>query len=86
MAEQIFYDIELILVDDGIPDGCPIICYDFARIDSWILVVHKVNGRLLSVRNERLKHITGEYPYIMKGEYVYFVGLWLKNSDGEPEF
>ena len=61
LINQTFYDIEIILVDDGSPDGCPAMCDDYARMDSRIRVVHKVNGGLSSARNEGLKHITGEY-------------------------
>lgn len=61
LINQTFHDIEIILVDDGSPDGCPAICDDYARMDSRIRVVHKVNGGLSSARNEGLKHIIGEY-------------------------
>ena len=39
-------DMEVILVDDGSPDGCPAKCDEWARKDSRIKVVHKANGGL----------------------------------------
>lgn len=41
---QSYKDIEIILVDDGSPDNCPMICDDYARMDSRIKVLHKKNG------------------------------------------
>lgn len=62
---QTFTDFELILVDDGSPDNCPAICEDYAKKDSRITVIHKVNGGLSDARNAGLD--------IAKGEYVGFV-------------
>ena len=48
---QTFTDFELILVDDGSPDNCGIICDEYAEKDSRIHVIHKENGGLSSARN-----------------------------------
>lgn len=48
---QTFEDFELILVDDGSPDGCPAICDEYAEKDNRIRVIHKENGGLSSARN-----------------------------------
>lgn len=52
---------ELILVDDGSPDNCPVVCDNFAEIDSHIRVVHKKNGGLSDARNCGLAAAKGEY-------------------------
>lgn len=48
---QTFTDFELILVDDGSPDNCGIICDEYAEKDSRIHVIHKQNGGLSDARN-----------------------------------
>ena len=45
---QTFTDFELILVDDGSPDGCPALCDAAAAKDSRIRVIHKPNGGVSS--------------------------------------
>lgn len=62
---QTFRDFELILVDDGSPDGCPEICDKYAEKDSRVKVIHKENGGLSSARNAGLD--------VAKGEYIAFV-------------
>ncbi|MGO5048687.1 glycosyltransferase family 2 protein [Dysosmobacter sp. Sow4_B12] len=48
---QTFADFELILVDDGSPDGCPVICDEYAERDRRIHVIHQENGGLSAARN-----------------------------------
>ena len=62
---QTFTDFELILVDDGSPDGCPAICDEYAQKDSRVKVIHKENGGLSDARNAGLD--------IAQGEYIGFV-------------
>lgn len=58
---QTYKDLEIILVDDGSPDTCPLICDELAKTDNRIKVIHKENGGLSSARNEGLKEATGKY-------------------------
>lgn len=58
---QSYQNIEIILVDDGSPDGCGALCDRFAAIDSRIQVVHKENGGISSARNAGIHIATGEY-------------------------
>mgnify|MGYP003296654795 CR=1 FL=1 len=44
VQKQSFDDYELILVDDGSPDGCGAICDKYAEDDRHISVIHKKNG------------------------------------------
>lgn len=58
---QTYEALQIILVDDGSPDGCPVICDEYAQRDSRISVVHKLNGGLSSARNAGLSIASGEY-------------------------
>lgn len=60
---QTFSDFELILVDDGSPDGCPQICDSYSEKDSRIKVIHKPNGGLASARIAGIKIAEGDYVY-----------------------
>lgn len=51
ILRQTFTDFELILVDDGSPDGCPAICDEYARKDSRIHVIHQENMGVSAARN-----------------------------------
>ncbi|MBQ8813389.1 MAG: DUF1792 domain-containing protein [Lachnospiraceae bacterium] len=51
ILRQSFTDFELILVDDGSPDGCPAICDEYAAKDSRVVVIHQQNGGLSAARN-----------------------------------
>lgn len=61
LVRQTLRDIEIILVDDGSPDGCPALCDELAAADNRIHVVHKENGGLSSARNAGLCIATGKY-------------------------
>ena len=65
VASQTYTDLEIILVDDGSPDGCPAMCDAWAKKDRRITVVHKPNGGLSDARNSGLN--------VAKGDYISFV-------------
>lgn len=68
---QTLKDIEIILVDDGSPDGCPAMCDEYARQDGRIKVVHKKNAGLGYARNSGLDIATGEYvAFVDSDDYV----------------
>ena len=52
---------EIILVDDGSPDGSGAICDEYAAKDSRIKVIHKKNGGLSMARNDGIDASSGEY-------------------------
>ena len=61
ILSQSFKNYELILVDDGSPDGSGLICDYYAQIDSRVKVVHKNNGGVATARNIGLENATGDY-------------------------
>lgn len=58
---QTFTDFELILVEDGSPNGCGDLCDELAKTDGRIRVVHKPNGGPASAANAGLDAATGRY-------------------------
>ena len=61
IINQTYHNLEIILVDDGSPDRCPLMCDEFAKRDNRIHVIHKVNGGLSSARNAGLDIASGDY-------------------------
>ena len=61
ILSQTYGNFELILVDDGSPDQCGIICDKYATQDSRIKVIHKENQGLGMARNTGLDYATGEF-------------------------
>ena len=68
ILNQSFKDIELILVDDGSPDNCPVICDNYEKKDSRIKVIHKKNEGLGLARNSGLQIATGKYVYFVDSD------------------
>ena len=71
VKKQSYFNIEIILVDDGSPDNCGIICDKYAETDSRIKVIHKKNGGLSDARNAGLDIATGQYIcFIDSDDYI----------------
>lgn len=58
---QTYRHLEVILVDDGSPDGCGAICDRYAQMDGRVKVIHKTNGGLSDARNAGMAIATGEF-------------------------
>ena len=65
---QTYSDLEIILVDDGSPDGCSAMCDAWAEKDGRIKVIHKPNGGLSSARNAGLVKASGEYVFFLDSD------------------
>ena len=65
ILHQTFTNWELILVDDGSPDNCAVICDKYAEKDERIIVIHKPNGGVSSARNAGLD--------IAQGQWIVFI-------------
>ncbi len=71
IVNQTHKNLEIILVDDGSPDNCPLICDQWAERDGRIKVIHKENGGQSSARNAGLDIATGEYiGFVDSDDYV----------------
>ena len=58
---QTYQNLEIILVDDGSPDGCGMICDEYAKKDSRVIVVHQENQGVSVARNVGIEMATGEW-------------------------
>ncbi|WP_270504839.1 glycosyltransferase family 2 protein [Eubacterium limosum] len=65
IINQTYKFLEIILVDDGSPDDCGIICDQYAEIDSRITVIHQENKGLSGARNSGID--------IAQGEFITFI-------------
>lgn len=61
LLNQTFTDFEIILVDDGSPDGSGKICDEYADKHSFIRVFHTENGGVSSARNYGITQAKGEW-------------------------
>ena len=90
IIEQPFIDFELILVNDGSPDGCGKICEYWAKTDKRVQVIHKKNGGLSSARNIGLQMSRGHYitfidpdDEIDRSTYIDNISLLLSDTSIE---
>ena len=58
---QTYPDFELLLVDDGSPDGSGTLCDDYAKKDPRIRVIHQKNAGAAAARNCGMKEAKGNY-------------------------
>ena len=64
-------DFELLLIDDGSPDGSGAICDGYAQADARVRAIHKENGGVSSARNLGIEQATGRYiVFIDSDDYV----------------
>lgn len=68
LLAQTYTDFEILLVDDGSPDGCPALCDQWAERDSRIRSLHKKNGGLSDARNYGLQNAKGDYVVFIDGD------------------
>lgn len=61
LLRQAYSDMEIILVEDGSPDGCPALCDFYARKDGRVKALHKENGGLVSAWQAGAEASSGDY-------------------------
>ena len=88
ITEQTYRNLEIILVDDGSPDGSGAICDAWAAIDSRIRVIHKENAGAGAARNTGLDAATGDIvsmidsdDYLEVHMYAHLMELMTEDVD-----
>ena len=61
LLSQTYKNFEILLIDDGSPDNCPVLCDEWAKRDERIRALHKTNGGLSDARNYGLERAQGDY-------------------------
>ena len=61
IINQTYRNLEIILVDDGSPDGCGEICDEYAQKDDRIHVIHQANAGVAKARNVAIDFFHGDY-------------------------
>lgn len=71
LIHQTYRNIEILLIDDGSPDGCPAMCDAYAKTYDNVITYHKENGGLSDARNYGLLQATGEFVlYVDSDDYI----------------
>ena len=71
VIDQSYINLEIILVDDGSPDNCGVICDELAQADSRVKVIHKKNGGLSDARNAGIDIATGDWiGFVDSDDYI----------------
>lgn len=92
IIEQTYTDFELILVDDGSPDGCPIICEEYAKRDARVKVIHKKNEGVSAARNDGVQAAEGKYVAfvdsddLMPGDALEKLAQHIENEEYDAIF
>lgn len=71
LLSQTYKNFEIILVDDGSPDDCPVLCDKYEKEYKFIHTIHKENGGLSDARNAGMQIANGEYvTFVDSDDYV----------------
>lgn len=92
ILSQATEDCEIILVDDGSPDGCGAICDRYAESYEIVKVIHKPNGGLSDARNAGFDQAQGKYVlFVDSDDYlepdaVSQILHWIDTTDADVAF
>lgn len=70
ILRQSYEHLQVLLIDDGSPDGCGEICDRYAGRDCRVRAVHRANGGVGAARNTGLELAEGKYVCFVDGDDV----------------
>ncbi|WP_051638469.1 glycosyltransferase family 2 protein [Butyrivibrio sp. NC2002] len=71
ILDQDYFNLEIMLIDDGSTDHSGAICDELSKVDPRIIVIHKENGGLSDARNTAIDAMHGDYvTYIDSDDYI----------------
>lgn len=86
-------NLELILIDDGSPDGSGAICDAYAEKDSRVRVIHQANGGAAAAKNAGLRIAAGTYlsfvdsdDYLEPNVYGHMLRVLQENDADAAQF
>lgn len=71
LTGQTYPHLEILLIDDGSPDGSGALCDILAQRDDRIVVIHQENQGVSAARNRGLAAITGDWVSFCDGDDWY---------------
>ena len=71
VLNQTYSNFELILVEDGSPDGCASIVDAYAKKDKRVIPIHKKNAGVDAARNNGISLATGTYIAFIDSDDAY---------------
>ena len=71
ILNQTFFDLEVVLIDDGSTDSSLNICEEYAKRDDRVVVFHKENAGLVAARKSGVEIASGEYiGFVDSDDYI----------------
>jgi len=68
LVGQTYRDIEIVVIDDGSPDGCGRIGDEYAARDGRVRIIHQENRGVSAARNAGMDAATGEWLCFVDGD------------------